>query len=117
MNQQPLAVGRELDAAIAAAFSPINLLPPFIPAYSTKIAAAWSVVEVMRERGWTISLEDWGREDPAWLCVFDHRDYGEFSNGGDDDNSLGEHRDTTAPEAICRAALVALEAQRESERG
>lgn len=73
-----------------------------MPHYSTDIAEAWLVVEKMRERGWRFVVRDgaergvpyvvtlWGPHDGSPTIV--HVDEGD-----------------TAPLAICRAALAALE--------
>lgn len=66
------------------------------PAYSTDIAAAWLIVEWMRERGWDGDVM-WGEggHDARFTCA-DGRARRAFAK--------------TAPEAICRAALQALAA-------
>jgi len=63
--------------------------------YSTDIAAAWTVVEYMRAEGWDFELVTriWGRigwRATLYSCRVAWSAYG-----------------STAPEAICRAALVA----------
>lgn len=81
------------------------------PDYSTDIAAAWTVVEKMREHGWHyFDLEQYrhtvGTEYEWIACIG-----GEHHESVDPDN----HHEyfcieaKTAPLAICRAALSALE--------
>lgn len=67
---------------------------------STSIADAWLVVEAMREKGWWMycELSDKG----AWVG---YTTFGGISKG-DPPGVLA----STMPEAICRAALTALEA-------
>lgn len=62
-----------------------------VPSYSTDIADAWLVVEKMRERGFVISATP---NQQSWCATFGA------------DSVWGE----TAPLAICRAALAAVEA-------
>lgn len=71
------------------------LCPEFVPLYSTDIAAAWSVVERMRELGWRLNLDD-----------FCFRYTALFSNSAGDHASA--HGSLTAPYAICLAALRAV---------
>ena len=40
---------------------------PNVPAYSTDIAAAWRVVERLRERGWSVVVESHGKHR-EWTC-------------------------------------------------
>jgi hypothetical protein len=73
-------------------------------AYSTDLAAAFLVVESMRNRtvkAWFVRLEDIAFDDPIcpvgrWSCEFRH---------GDDS---GRAVDLSLPRAICLAALAAL---------
>jgi hypothetical protein len=64
---------------------------------SSSIAAAWQVVEKMRERGYWLSLEGPDLPEPSWGAYFE--------NG--QRNSWHEGYAPTAPEAIARAALAA----------
>ena len=67
------------------------------PAYESDIAAAWLVVEKMRERGWTdFQLSQVASGD--WLCLFIDRDrkFGGASRAS---------QASSAPLAICLAAL------------
>ena len=68
-----------------------------VPRYSTDIAAAWQVVELMRERGWTMRLYEW-QKGGSTACFFRH-------NG-----RLEEHwaSGRNPAEAISRAALLAV---------
>jgi hypothetical protein len=88
--------------------------PPFhfdeegvcITPYSTHIGAAWSVIERMREQGWSISLTlDPGTvvdEKPAWTVVLSR-----LSIRHDDPSRIAGDTALDAPLAICRAALKA----------
>lgn len=66
-----------------------------VPHYSTDIAAAWGVVERMRDDDWRVDL--WVDEDGWWVR------FTRFLQ-------VGYECADTAPEAICRAALKAMEA-------
>jgi hypothetical protein len=68
-----------------------------IPRYCTDIAAAWQVVEKMRECGWSVTIGQ--HIDLSWRCKFT------------DDETLIEiiAQGDTAPRAICLAALEAIE--------
>jgi hypothetical protein len=122
-----LAAGRELDALIAEKvmgwtdcrlddredetqsrwFVPTGITPSgrvaVIAHYSTDISAAWLVVERLRAtgtRGWDIGLDTADHDE--WLCqVWDDPE----------DNFIGSATASTAPLAICRAALAAVEAK------
>ena len=65
---------------------------------STDISTAWLVVEKMRERGYWLTLEQLVNDEDSWGADFGN-EYGESFPG------IG----LTAPLAICRAALQALE--------
>lgn len=73
--------------------------------YSTDIAAAWLVVEKMREKDWELLLESPGFEQSVWVATWSH---------------VGEpwaqesYRGQTAPEAICNAALSAVRAGKDA---
>lgn len=70
-----------------------------VPCYSTNISAAWLVVEKLREMGWAnISVSNF--HAPEWGCTLwrePDSDYDEWADA------------PTAPLAICRAALQAVE--------
>jgi hypothetical protein len=71
-----------------------------VPHYSTDIAAAWQVVESVVERGYMVTVV---QEDDAAVRVYlDHPSQVE------DLDEIGVA--PTAPLAICRAALAAVEA-------
>lgn len=70
---------------------------PVVPAYSTNIAAAWLVVEELTAHGLRLSLDMFGG-DPWWAEFADER----WERGA-------QATAPTAPEAICRAALAAME--------
>ena len=78
-----------------------------VPHYSTEIAAAWLVVENWRARGESFQLDSLGFSWPdekeqgrVWRCMF---------AWGDKFNTAVDEA-PTAPLAICRAALAAVEA-------
>lgn len=72
--------------------------------FSTRIDAAWEVVETMRERGWYPDVfYGANREGPYWGARLDRASEDEDGNGG---RMVTEYAET-APLAICRAALAA----------
>lgn len=79
-----------------------------VPHYSTDIAAAWEVVERLRENGWVIGIgiddEPW--EDPAGGGTHGCSLLG-CNRGRTDATDIREYADTT-PLAICLAALKAV---------
>lgn len=119
-----LNAGRELDAAVAERVmgwtrthethrlhgrtylrgaAPATGRLQAVPAYSTDIAAAWLVVEKLREHGWFPSVqaqEECGQLGGRWLCEVDPR------------FSFIDGDGSTAPLAVCRAALAAMETAR-----
>jgi hypothetical protein len=107
-----LQAGPEMDRAIVErlmAKEPPGPLVDFVrteeglkavyPNYSTDIGAAWLVVEKMREQTHFINVE-W--TDSKWYCRIIWPPFGEW-------HQIANSADT-APLAICRAALAALEA-------
>lgn len=77
--------------------------------YSTDIAAAWSVVEELRRRGHVMELLSYTYNDPAaWGVQFgrEHRPWAD-----------GSAEESTAAEAICKAALRAVAAQADGSAG
>lgn len=78
---------------------PARRLEPIVPvsAYSTDIAAAWLVVEKLAAQGLRLSLDAFGG-DPWWAEFADEK----WERGA-------QATAPTAPEAICRAALAAME--------
>lgn len=70
-----------------------------VPRYSVEIAATWLVVERLSGAGSRLSLENWSEPDRRWSALFD------FPDGHDS----GQHVGATASEAICRAALKAVQ--------
>jgi hypothetical protein len=113
--------GRELDALIAekvmgikmpaipingatyqewAAISKASHEAVSPPCYSTEIAAAWQVVEKIKDMvkgtDGTFKIQ-WC--EPVWICYWDHEDF--LSNPG-------YAQADTAPHAICLAALKAV---------
>ena len=71
--------------------------------YSTDIAAAWEVVEKLRNDGRFLQLDSLGFDGEQWRCFFALTEIEEekFPWVGEAD---------TAPLAICRAALKAVSA-------
>jgi hypothetical protein len=72
----------------------------WMPAYSTDIAAAWAVVEKMREAGWRYCLIGYV-SSPLQECVFERK----LGHDGDRFSASAD----TMPLAICRASLLSLE--------
>lgn len=117
-----MEAGRELDALVAERVMglakimvkgdfeefPMFVLPErkraiwnafHAPRYSTDIAAAWAVVERMRELGWKFQL-DWDGPEPAATFWKDEASLFDWTRG-------------PAPSAISNAALAALDAKEE----
>lgn len=75
-----------------------------VPAYSTDIAAAWTVVEKMRERGlWAKITSPFSPEDMTYWCGFTPMNMTGW-NGVPDFKAKADN----APMAICLAALAAV---------
>lgn len=72
-----------------------------VPNYSTNIADAWTVVERMRELGWICEVGNDSESPDEWSADFTRDPYIE--------NHVWSYS-ATAPLAICRAALYALDA-------
>jgi len=72
---------------------PMSLLRPWTP--STSIETAWEIVEKMRADGWYFQLDDDAGGYGPWRA--------EFSKASEDPTLACA---TTAPLAICRAALL-----------
>ena len=79
---------------------PGRMRPLSVPEFSTDIAAAFQVVEAMREKGWVLFDLNWPHTGNQWAAMFAR--WGQNATEG---------RADTAPEAICRAALAALETE------
>jgi len=95
-------MGEELDRQVAEALSPLHLKTALIPRFSTDIAAAFAVVEWMRElTGRRLSLEDQGQK---WVAIFKP----ECPLTGDADEKYWWDFAPTPAEAICKAALAAV---------
>lgn len=74
-----------------------------LPRFSTDIAAAWKVVEKITKKGFDVSI----------LVVDGYNiDVGIDLYAGDTLVKRLSHHAPTAPEAICKAALLALEGER-----
>jgi len=71
-----------------------------VPSYSRDISAAWEVVEKMKKDGWGFTLEVWG-DDVGYRDDQYEATYG-FQKGPH------KARCDTAPEAICKSALLAV---------
>jgi len=84
--------------------------------YSTDIAAAWLVVEAMRERGWSVFIDDMPDGASAQVVNLncehhaDEHDTGSYASGTFRGGycALSEAKAPKAPRAICLAALRAL---------
>ena len=106
--------GRDLDEEIAERvlgwqrptreFQPWDMMPkehpgcclctPFeVPHFSTEMAAAWRVVDAFASKGWYVEVQHVDTHRDKWRAHF-----GAWSVATD-----------TAPLAICRAALAAVE--------
>jgi hypothetical protein len=81
----------DLPEGVSGASLNVTALPPF----TTDIAAAWLVVERMRELGWSLDLH--GSSDTGWTAWLKGDGFKVFACAD------------TAPEAICAAALKAME--------
>lgn len=79
-----------------------QLCVPSVPAYSTDISAAMTVVFAMRARGFLFELQN----PPGWLSVVKREQA--WAALFWIDESQRHTMAATAPEAICRAALAAL---------
>jgi len=90
-------MSREIDAKIHKALGR-EISPGWldlVPHYSTDIAAAFEVVEVMRERGFRYVIDHASQGDA--YVVFGHAD-----------TRSGKAWDASVPTGICLAALKAL---------
>jgi hypothetical protein len=78
-----------------------------IPEYSTDISAAWEVVEKMHEWG-GCEISCCGTGEKRWYVVHTHTNTAPYQKGINVTCN-------TAPEAICKAALLALIGEDEKE--
>lgn len=80
-----------------------------LPHFSTDIAAAWEVVEKMRVQGVHLGVAPWGKDEWEAFEKMDHLNEARqwVSSRGDD--CVHVFGVDTAPLAICRAALAAVE--------
>lgn len=78
-------------------------------AYESDIAAAFDVVEKMREKGFRLSLLAWNRDDAEDVVA-------EFERWAEKGRSkaFGEGQHESAPRAICMAAVDAVRAAKEN---
>jgi hypothetical protein len=82
-----------------------HALSEVTPQYSTNLEDAWKIVEELNSRGWPfVVMLDEGGQVTAWTGR-----QAEVHAGGEESDSQ-----LTVPEAICKAALLALESN-ESE--
>lgn len=84
-----------------------------IPEYSTDISAAWEVVEHFRQRQWTVKLvgHEW-YDGGRWECTLLDALDTERSRALDTQRHNADKQgwdEPSAPLAICRAALKAIE--------
>lgn len=88
--------GRELDEEIAWLVMGYDSIPDDgLPRFSTEIEAAWEVAEHVKH----LHLYRWEKiAGGPWECKLRY-----------DDKPLGYCRAATAPEAICKAALLTME--------
>lgn len=77
-------------------------------AYDTDLAAAFLVKDAMRKRGFRFSLIQWNPND-ADVTWAQFERLSDHPSGA----AFGEAEGTDIPRAICKAALDALEAERE----
>lgn len=74
----------------------------FIPRYSLSIELAWEVVDIMGQLGWLLNVgeqcEYQDKPEKLWRIIFCKKG----------DNHVGFYKDKSAPLAICKAALDAL---------
>lgn len=98
-EQAELKAGPELDRVVCQAFwgAPCLSTSGYTPRFSTDIEFAWSVVEKLRSRGWTLSLSCNDFITEPWDCRFFLKETKRAIRHG-----------RTAAEAICRAALDTL---------
>jgi hypothetical protein len=96
-----LPAGRELDALVARTLfglDGLHLMHEFLPHYSTDIAAAFEVVEKRCEtEGVKFGIDRDYSVKGKWN--------GGFNYGG---GSYAAYASVSAPESICRAALLSL---------
>lgn len=97
--------GRELDALVAEHVMGIEAwnartgekIPYTTNQYSAYISTAWEVVEKLSDQRLRIVLIDY--QDSEWLCALKNK-YGGYVEG--------EYKFNSAPEAICKIALLAV---------
>lgn len=101
--------GRDLDRAVAekvfgiespAARAILTIQETYLRAFSGSIFEAWLVMEKMRERGWDSRIE---QARVGWGVRFFR------SVPFEERLTVGQAVELSAPEAICRAALRAIE--------
>lgn len=85
--------------AVESGTDPADVNDPYLAAYTTDIAAAWRVVEKLRAQGVYLDVRS---ESAA---------YGVSGFDRSKNQIIASHRTPTAPLAICRAALAAVESE------
>lgn len=119
-----LAVGMALDRAVSRVVFGHELEQP--PAYSTDIAAAWLVVEHLREAGWLVVTksmpdgfpfllgDDWVTDPKMFTRATCNLSWMRKDSPTDARKSIFLRpwtRGDSVPEAVCRAALLAADAE------
>jgi hypothetical protein len=107
--------GRELDALVAEKVMGWKVRPDRypvdatgqsqfrVPEYSTDIAAAWRVVEQMRQVGWFVQIHD---HTTSWEVALGRPEW--VTSDLYQARVMPSASSVTAPHAICLAALAAL---------
>lgn len=106
--------GRDLDAAVDGAVfgrhvvwekgRPLRLSPAAnpaeweVPRYSASIYAAWEIVKHFQDKRYMVSVNASSDNGGWWCCIYPP--VGDW---------IDSHTCGSAPEAICRAALAAVE--------
>jgi hypothetical protein len=111
-NIENMQAGREMDALVAENIFKLDaacwihgceITAHRIPEYSTDIAAAWLVVEKLRQQGFRIMVST--DDELEWGAYFEDRRH-----------SSGSSEHDSAPLAICRAALKAVSRQQDEPK-
>jgi hypothetical protein len=80
-----------------------------LPPYSTDIAAAWQVLEAVAVKGTDFYIEYSPSPYALYWCRFNDTTQGTWTkSGGSEDKRRGDAHASTAPHAICLAALEAV---------
>lgn len=98
-----MEAGKELDALVVEKVTEYQSLTTalnldgsygYLPPYSSDISVAWEVVEKFKLSGFLINHLNDNPMGDGWHCVINHKHHA--------------RRCKTAPEAICKAALLAV---------